>query len=92
MNIVDRTIGIFLAAAQRHTNQACEPNAPDFAKHCAFALAFGEIAYVLETLQRVDRRTAERVALDMDEFADDGEPLANWVAAQLNQRGIEVPS
>lgn len=52
----------------------------------------GSVAYVLSALNAADPAMAAGVAQAMTDWAGDGEPFGEWVAASAMGRGIDVES
>lgn len=80
----------FLTAAHRSIAAACKPGntTEDLAMHTNVACLAGLVAYLLEQIRQYDTGTANDVAWEVHDFAEDGEPLADWVAGQLRARGL----
>lgn len=81
-----------LATAHAHVAAACDPTRDNgdeaaFRAHCEAAQLAGIAAYLLDALD-VDTSGAEEVAREVSQLAEDGEPLAEWVAEQVQARGI----
>jgi len=92
MNVTDAIVQDFLVSSQRHTNAATDSTTPeaDFRLNCTVAALSALVAYLLVELKDVDQSTAADVAWQVSDFCQDGEPLAQWVAEELNNRGVDV--
>lgn len=84
-----------LATAHAHIAAACDPtrdraDEAAFRHHCEAAQLAGMAAYLLDALDRQPGWVADGVAAAVHELAEDGEPLAEWVAEQVTARGVKV--
>lgn len=84
-----------LLASQRHLNAACDPKpsqepVSEFKMLTSTATISAMCAYVLDALYTNDQGEADEVAQALDWHWWDGEQLADWVAEQLNRRGLEA--
>ncbi len=91
-NVTDVMVRDFLVSSQQHLNLATAPDTPeaDFRSNCMAAQLCGMVALLLTELKNLDQGTAADVAWQVHDFCQDGEPLAEWVAEELNNRGVDV--
>lgn len=89
--VVEELTANFLRASHHHIRKSFDPATPkdDFTTHCGFAHAYALVAYLLDAHQQTGDDTTE-LAWELHEFAQNGEPLADWVNEQVHARGIKT--
>lgn len=94
MTQVEHIMLNFLTAAQQSLIAATTPGTPEaeFRWNVERATLAGMCAYLLDALHTNDQGEADEVAVALERHCADGEPLADWVAEELNRRGVEVES
>lgn len=93
-NVCDVMVRDFLTSSQQHLNLATDPDAPeaDFRSNCIAAQLCGMVAYLLDQINQMDSGVGPDVAWELHDWCQDGEPLAQWVADELHNRGVDVES
>ena len=88
---VEATMEDFLRAASIQIAKAFDPatTREEFNTHCALGHAYSLVAYLLDARIQTGEDLTD-LAVELNEFAEDGEPLAHWVAEQVHARGIDT--
>ncbi len=81
-----------LISSRRNLVEATDPATPssEFGFRAWLAGYAGLAALLMEELRQRDPERAENIALLLDDRLGDGEYIADWVAAQLHNMGIDV--
>lgn len=94
-DVVERMLVDYLTAAQKSLIKAVDPDGPPtssprFGYLVERATLTGMCAYLLSRLNDTAPSLAADAAAALMAFADDGEPLADWVTDQLARRAVDV--